>query len=454
MISFDVRIWDTRRNKTSKRPSYQVRWTVAGKSKSKVFGSRALADAFRTDLAKAARAGVGFDTDTGLPVSMLEAKPVASMSWFAFARSYVDSKWPHAAAKTRDSLTDGLATITAALVDQDADHAPGATVLRQALRQYALPPATRETDRPADVAAALVWLERASLPLVELAKARTVRLALDALSLRMDGGPAAATTIRRKRAVFYNALQHAVELEQLPANPLANITWKPPKVADVVDRRSVVNPRQAKELLTAVTYVGKPVTGRKMRAFFACMYYGGLRPAEVAGLREHDCHLPEHGWGSLVLTDSRPQTNTRWTDSGEAQDTRGLKHRAEQDTRPVPIPPELVAILREYLKEFGAAEDGRLFRTRTGKVITNYADFWQAARTLALLPYQVASPLAARPYDLRHAAVSLWLNAGVSAPEVAERAGHGVDVLLRVYAKCIDGNQHIANQRIEAALAA
>jgi len=35
----------------------------------------------------------------------------------------------------------------------------------------------------------------------------------------------------------------------------------------------------------------------------------------------------------------------------------------------------------------------------------------------------VASPLAGRPYDLRHAAVSLWLNAGVPATEVAERAG-------------------------------
>jgi hypothetical protein len=50
--------------------------------------------------------------------------------------------------------------------------------------------------------------------------------------------------------------------------------------------------------------------------------------------------------------------------------------------------------------------------------------------------------------------VSLWLNAGVHAPEAAERAGHGVDVMLRVYAKCIDGQQEIANQRILEALAA
>ncbi|MFC0865336.1 hypothetical protein ACFHYQ_23880 [Sphaerimonospora cavernae] len=64
------------------------------------------------------------------------------------------------------------------------------------------------------------------------------------------------------------------------------------------------------------------------------------------------------------------------------------------------------------------------------------------------------SPLAGRPYDLRHAAVSLWLNAGVHAPEAtAERAGHGVDVMLRVYAKCIDGQREVANQRTMEVLA-
>src|SRR5690606_39783134 len=83
-----------------------------------------------------------------------------------------------------------------------------------------------------------------------------------------------------------------------------------------------------------------------------------------------------------------------------------------------------------------------------------YAQVWKKARLLALTPDQVESPLAARPYDLRHAAVSLWLNAGVHAPEAAERAGHGVDVMLRVYAKCIDGQQEIANRRILEALAA
>ncbi|GAA2906748.1 hypothetical protein GCM10010517_72970 [Streptosporangium fragile] len=58
----------------------------------------------------------------------------------------------------------------------------------------------------------------------------------------------------------------------------------------------------------------------------------------------------------------------------------------------------------------------------------------------------------ARPCGLRHAAVSLWLNAGVPATEVAKRAGHSVDVLLRVYAKCMEGQQHLANGKIDKVL--
>ena len=57
-----------------------------------------------------------------------------------------------------------------------------------------------------------------------------------------------------------------------------------------------------------------------------------------------------------------------------------------------------------------------------------------------------------RPYDLRHAAFSTWLNAGVPAAQVAEWAGHSVDVLLRVYVKCIAGQQGEAKRRIEDAM--
>ena len=47
--------------------------------------------------------------------------------------------------------------------------------------------------------------------------------------------------------------------------------------------------------------------------------------------------------------------------------------------------------------------------------------------------------------------MSLWLNSGVPATEVARRAGHSVVVLLKIYAHCIDGQATAANQRIAEA---
>ncbi|WP_442814491.1 hypothetical protein [Streptomyces sp. NBC_01808] len=118
--------------------------------------------------------------------------------------------------------------------------------------------------------------------------------------------------------------------------------------------------------------------------------------------------------------------------------------------RIVPLPPPLVRILREHPEEFGRAKDGRLFASERGNVIaaSSYSRVRKQTRELALLPSRVSSVLVTLPYDLRHAGVSQWLNSGVPAPEVAARAGYSVDMLLKIYAKCIDGQEQEMNDRI------
>lgn len=80
---------------------------------------------------------------------------------------------------------------------------------------------------------------------------------------------------------------------------------------------------------------------------------------------------------------------------------------------------------------------------------SSYSRVWQRARPLGLPPAQEASVLARRPYDLRHGGVSLRLNAGVPATQVAEWAGHSVEVLLTIYAKCIAGQDQVWFERID-----
>ena len=203
-------------------------------------------------------------------------------------------------------------------------------------------------------------------------------------------------------------------------------------------------------------------------AFVSVMYYAGLRPEEAINLHDDNLRLPPRiwneetrqweespesdGWGELEFRNTTPDAGREWTDDGSHRERRQLKHRADGDSRTVPAHPELVALLRAHLKEFGTAPDGSLFTgIRGGELPTiTYRRAWAAARKTALTPEERRSPLARRVYDLRHACLSMWLNAGVHAPQVAEWAGHGVDVLLRIYAKCIDGQPDIAKRRSQA----
>src|SRR6266571_7740176 len=108
MKTSNVRFWDVRRNKSSKATSYEVRWVVAGRPRSRVRKTKALAEVFLSDLRQAARRGELFDVATGLPESMVADSH--GPTWLDFVQRYVDMKWPHAAGKSRDSLTDALAT--------------------------------------------------------------------------------------------------------------------------------------------------------------------------------------------------------------------------------------------------------------------------------------------------------------------------------------------------------
>ncbi len=212
-----------------------------------------------------------------------------------YVLSYVDKRWPGAAANTRKSMLEALGTVTAALVE-DRPHRPDFADLYRVLVRYALPPRSRAEDRPLDAARILRWLEAASMPLMALEDEDVVERALSAVALRLDGKAAAATVVRRKRAVFYNVLDMAAtgKHRRLARNPLDTMRWKPPELAEKVDRRVVANPRQARELLIALTYVGgrDRDRGRRLVAMFACLYYAAMRPAEAVNLHRSDCELP------------------------------------------------------------------------------------------------------------------------------------------------------------------
>lgn len=458
-LTYDVRIWGIR-SRESKSAPFQLRWRVGEERHQQPFRTKTQADGRRSQLMAALREGQQFDEATGLPADELREKN--SPTWYAHSCDYAVMKWPAAAGKQRASIAESLAVVTAALTQQGKRGGPAPDVLRRALQQWAyqcrrddageLVNRWRVDAPPAAEAAALEWAAKHSLKVADLADAAKTRRALTALSLRLDKQPAAENTFRRKRAVFSNALRFAVERGALVGNPLDRIDWNPPPTDDEVDFQYVPSPQQARALLRGTAEDGH--RGRHLEAFFGCLFYAAMRPSEAADLRRDNCQLPESGWGELLLRGSRPEVGSGWTDDGASYEARTLKRRARKTTRPVPIPPALVALLRQHLDRFGTADDGRLFRAANGGRVrsTEYTELWKRARARGLAQQDAASPLAEVPYSLRHAGVSGWIKAGVDPVEVARRAGHSPAVLWRFYAKILRGQQHQANALIDAHL--
>jgi integrase len=458
MLTYDVNVWSIRNRKGRPKP-FELRWRVGSRPHSRSFKLKAQADGRRAELMTALRNREQFDEETGLPAS--ELANLNTPTWYEHATAYVLMKWPKAAAKHRASIAEALAVVTPVLVSSSRA-APDPKLVRTALYAWAFravpgqdgKPVTRgEVETPPDeLADALSWVSKNSLKVTEAASPEKLRAALDALSLKLDGKPAAENTANRKRMVLSNAFRYAVERDLLKSNPMARIDWTTPPKEDEVDFRYVPNPAQVAALLAAVREQGE--RGRHLASFFGCLYYAAMRPSEIASLRKSDCRLPDTGWGELILAGSQPEVGSGWTDDGASFEQRGLKRRARRATRPVPIPPVLVALLREHMQTYGVASDGRLFRAARGGRIrsTEYCQVWGAAREKALTPEEAATPLADVPYSLRHAGVSLWIKSGVDPVEVARRAGHSLTVLFRFYAKILRGEQSRANQLIEEKL--
>ncbi len=459
--SFDVRMYKTDVYRGTKTTTYWVRWAVARKPFKEAFKTSALAESFRSKLNSAAREGEAFDRETGLPLSMM--RNTKTSSWFAFACAFVDMKWRDSAPGQRRTIADALTPITSALLTTTRGK-PDGEVLRKAMR-VAFNTSRRDGQHSADVAKALAWLSQNTRPVSDLAKPDVLRSLLADIERKLDGKRAAPDTIRLRRITLGSALDYAVENELLDTNPAKEVTAKKRKnVLHQVDRRSVANPVQARTVLKAVPGIGR--TGCKLVAFFGAMYFAALRPEEASVLRRSHLVMPprewdhEAGrwrvtqWGDIHLSTAAPEIGAEWTDSGQRSEERGLKHREDGEGRTVPLSPELALLFYEHFDTFGTPPDGLLFVAERGGRIgsSTYGRVWALAREAAFTPDVVASPLAKRPYDLRHACVSTWLNAGVEAPRVAEWAGHSLNVLMRVYAKCIDGGEERARQLVQAGL--
>ena len=279
------------------------------------------------------------------------------------------------------------------------------------------------------------WLDRSCLRLGQLN--REVLAGVDSkLGVGDSGQPLAASTASRYRKVARTCIRRAVELDILEADPWPATRRGRSSRKAVQSKRSVDTRRLPDPLTFARALAAIPTHqpgSRTYQVMTAVAYYGGLRPSEVVMLRRKVLHLPAAGWGRIDVVEA----DISFDEPGEPK----------TGPRTVPIPPQLVATLRQWTDEQSIGRDELLFRTRTGKRPTgsNWTRAWH--RALAAIDH---GPL--RVYDCRHAAATTWLMAGVPLGEVARRLGHSVETLVSTYVGALVGDEALANARIDEVL--
>lgn len=425
----DVRIWSIqdRRNHPKARKPWLVRWVVDGELCSQSFRTKAQADRYRSRLLVAHQDGEWFDPRTGEPESWTPAADAQQVH--AWARRWVAEEWQDWAPRTRDSMVESLARFVPLVHDPKAPAPPAS------LRAHLT--ATFPPDGEIDDNEAERWLSRWVLSLGELTK----ELLADVdrrLGLGDAGQALASSTAGRYRKNARACVRRAVELEQIPSDP-----WPPTprgrtrrkarRKRRTVDVRRLPNPETMAAIIRAIP--SHQPGSRNYELMTAVSYYAGLRPSETAMLRPRALDLPDQGWGTIHVV--------------EADD--GWDEPAEPKTgyRPVPIPPELVTLLRAWIDDHRFGPDDLLFRTRNGKRPTQ--SNWGRALKRACC---TASFGALTPYDCRHARATTWLGDGVKLGTAARWLGHTVETLVSTYIGALQGDDAEARKLVDDAEAA
>ncbi|MCA1222368.1 tyrosine-type recombinase/integrase [Streptomyces sp. 8L] len=450
--SFEVRIFNLEVRKRSNGTSgFRLLWQVGPRRRfSRTFNTKALADAERAKLLTAAKKGEPFSIETGRPVSY--GSKAGEVSWYEFAVGFVDKTWPTNSVNQRKNVAKALMTATVALVRTPLPARFDPVRVRTALREWAFH-AKRRGDKaapPADIREILDWVERNTLSMAAWEDSQLVDRVLGALGTKLDGTAAAPSSVLRNRRIMNLVIELAVRRGVLAKNPLpkGKVSNAAPRVADAIDKRSLLNTDQVQAMLE---WIGTRRYGYVYRAFFATLLYAGLRPEEAVALRVADVSLPPEAavtadgvpeWGEAVVHEAQPEVGSGWTDSGEPHEKRGLKGRPVGDTRTVPLHPDLVALLRAVIERLELQPGDLLFPGQlkggmlAGSVLRRC---WGKARKAVLPPHVFHSIAGQRVYGCRNICLTNWLNDGIPPATVARWAGNSVQVLLAVYARCIDG---------------
>lgn len=452
--------------------SYLVKWRVDGRDKTRAFPNKARAQKFHRDLNNAIDARERFDTESGLPVSWIAGDTVATT-----AVTYVHSRWKGASPTTRQHYELVFTRVVTALLKPGTKRYGDPIALESYVRTKLLrPPIAGGGTATLDAAEqkAARWLERYSLPIADL-EPKNILAVIDVLGVnqgqgrsrqRHRGRPNSARTVATYMTYVKAWVTMCVSLELVHRNPLKNpevVRAIPVYTQKKVKKSRAMTPAQVIALAEEVATL-TPQTSR-YRAPVLLIGSTGLRIGEVIGLRRRDLVLPETGWGCVtVARQLRRAPNVVYTDNGARVESKPPKGRTQEDApREVPLHPVIVAELLDHLERYqpDTSDNALVFTNTVGKHVdvSHFEGYWNAAAA-RLWPYNDGlsesdqHPLCGvTPHDGRHAAVSLFVAAGVDTARAQEWTGHRrLSTFTDVYTHLLDEGSDEALQRLDDAL--
>lgn len=258
---------------------------------------------------------------------------------------------------------------------------------------------------------------------------------LQALYARKLAAGQAAASVRKLHAVLHHALRDAVRWGYAPRN-----------VADAVDAPAVRRPElqppaptELKRLIEAARDADD-----RLAVLWIVAVYTGCRQGELLGLMWRDLDLET---GTLVVRRTLLRAKGREPLFGEPKTARSR--------RTVTLPAPAVAALKEQRERQDAeraslgadyAHFDLVFASGTGTPLLPR----NVIRSFKLALARAGLPSRTRFHDLRHAAATMLLRAGVHPKVVSERLGHStITLTLDTYTHVVPGLDADAAGRLE-----
>jgi len=172
----------------------------------------------------------------------------------------------------------------------------------------------------------------------------------------------------------------------------------------------------------------------RYRAAVHLFSFGGLRAGELFGLR------------GAAVDPLRKRVEIREA----VVEVHGQLHigppKTDRSRRSVPIPKVVATILSDHMKASGTGPDDFVFPSPNGQAVR--LRLWRQRFWTPAIAAAGVAPL--RVHDLRHTAVALWIAAGASPKEVADRAGHrSVVTVLDRYGHLLPGTEERVNDALD-----